>query len=244
LQSLQLIVYNENIPGQRQFTLEQHVSMVAMHEGISKEEAMHIILRRISEVKGINHRAAIYAAGKGKFIFGSHDDTTVQHILEAQQFGATLSEMPTTIEAARKAKEMGLWVCMGAPNYYRGGSHCGNLSCAEAMEEGLVDMLCSDYHFPTMLASLIRLITQGAEPSRAVNLVSLNPARMLGFDKEIGSIEVGKRADLVAFTDKHDYACVTKVFVEGENKFSASYQAPLTSLSTEKNLAFDGVEAD
>jgi imidazolonepropionase-like amidohydrolase len=29
-----------------------------------------------------------------------------------------------------------------------------------------------------------------------MNLISLNPARYLGFDHETGSIEIGKRADL------------------------------------------------
>jgi len=34
--------------------------------------------------------------------------------------------------AARSAKELGMLVCMGAPNYVRRKSHCGNLSAREA----------------------------------------------------------------------------------------------------------------
>ena len=46
---------------------------------------------------------------------------TVSKLLSRNR-GATLSEMPCSIEAARKAKELGMMVCMGAPNYFRGGS--------------------------------------------------------------------------------------------------------------------------
>jgi len=123
--------------------------------------------------------------------------------------------MPCTIEAARKAKELGMMVCMGAPNYFRGGSHCGNLSCPEAMAEGLVDILCSDFHFPSMLASAVRMIRQGMDPSEAINMMSLHPARYLRIDREIGSMEEGKKADLVAFTTRDDYAVVSNVWVEG-----------------------------
>jgi alpha-D-ribose 1-methylphosphonate 5-triphosphate diphosphatase len=45
--------------------------------------------------------------------------------------------------------------------------------------------------------------------------MSLNPARYLKMDHEIGSIEVGKKADLVAFTAREDYAVVTNLWVEG-----------------------------
>jgi alpha-D-ribose 1-methylphosphonate 5-triphosphate diphosphatase PhnM len=65
---------------------------------------------------------------------GSHDDTTVEHVLEAHLMAATLAEMPTTLVAARTAKRLEMQVCMGAPNY-RGGSHCNNLSCEEAIAE-------------------------------------------------------------------------------------------------------------
>jgi alpha-D-ribose 1-methylphosphonate 5-triphosphate diphosphatase len=223
LESLCLIVYNENIPGERQFTLDQLVERRVRSLGISPEEALDLLLRKAEVTRKINHRAAIYEQFKSHCIIGSHDDTTEAHVWEALQFGATLSEMPTRLEAARKAKELGLSVCMGAPNYYRGGSHCGNLSFSQALEEGLVDIMCSDYHFPTMLASVVRMIAEGMEPSRAVNLVSLNPARLLGFDRETGSIEAGKNADLVVFDGKRSFASVSRVFVNGVNKLTARY---------------------
>jgi adenine deaminase len=48
-------------------------------------------------------------------------------------------------------------------------------------------------------------------------MVTLNPAKQLGIDNRVGSIEVGKDADLVIY-DKFplsDYAKVQKVLIDG-----------------------------
>ena len=48
---------------------------------------------------------------------------------------------------------------------------------------------------------------------QAVRMASLNPARMLGDDAEYGSLEAGKRADLLLIDDT---AAVKSVFLAGE----------------------------
>jgi alpha-D-ribose 1-methylphosphonate 5-triphosphate diphosphatase len=221
IESLKLVVINDSIPGQRQFLLEDLVVKRAKHKGITEAEARQLLLQQIEDLSKINHRDAIQAAFAGHYPLGSHDDTTVAHVDEAYHFGATLSEMPTTLVAAQRAKELGMLVCMGAPNYVRGGSHCGNLSCVEAVQHNVVDMLCSDYHFPTMLTAALMMMQDGIAPSRAINLVSLNPAKTLGMADQIGSIEIGKEADLVAFRDKGNFADVSSVWVGGQNRFRA-----------------------
>jgi alpha-D-ribose 1-methylphosphonate 5-triphosphate diphosphatase len=214
------IVYNENIPGQRQFRdLGEIARKQADRQGISQEQALELLHERIEKNSKINNRQKVVDAFSGKVTIGSHDDTTEDHVIEAHEMGATLSEMPTTIEAARKAKELGMWVTMGAPNYYRGGSHCGNLSCHEALEEDLVDILCSDYHFPSMLGCLVKLIQSGDPIHHAVNLMTLNPAKSLGWGDKLGSIEVGKVADIVVFRPEESFGFVTKVWIDGELHF-------------------------
>jgi len=47
----------------------------------------------------------------------------------------------------------------------------------------------------------------------AVRCASLNPAKLLGIDNEVGSIEVGKTANLILIDDKFD---VKKVILQGE----------------------------
>ncbi len=219
IQSLRLVVYNDSIPGQRQFRYEDLVRKHAEAGGISEAQARALLDAQISERSRINHRAAIARALAGRQVLGSHDDTTLEHVEEAHAFAATLSEMPTTLEAARRARELGMWVCMGAPNYVRGGSHCGNLACHEAMAEGLVDIICSDYHFPSVHGAVVKMMAEGITPSRCFDYVALNPARLLDIDRELGSIEVGKRGDLVAFRAEADFSKVTRVWVSGRERF-------------------------
>ena len=222
LRSLALIVYNENIPGQRQFKLDDLIDKWAIIKGKAKEEIIIEMNEKIEKLSKINHRKEFYQSFQNHYIIGSHDDTTQDHIVEAKKYGAILSEMPTTIVAARKAKEMDMWVCMGAPNYYRGSSHCGNLSCLEAMNENLVDILCSDYHFPALLGSVIKMMDDGISPSKAISYITYNPAKMLNFN-DVGSIESGKKADLVTFSIIDSHAAVSNVYIEGERKYNSNY---------------------
>jgi len=222
LDALGNVVYNDNTPGERQFRdIGEQIRRYAERHNVSLEEATARFDRRRAAAKAVNNRAKVKAAVEGRLPIGSHDDTTVEHVLEAHHYGATLAEMPCSIEAARKAKELGMVICMGAPNYYRGGSHCGNLSCHDALAEGLVDILCSDFHFPAMIESAVLMMQREENVSRAINRFTLNPARYLGLH-ELGSIETGKRADLVAFEMRDRHAFVRNVWVDGGVRFQAS----------------------
>jgi alpha-D-ribose 1-methylphosphonate 5-triphosphate diphosphatase len=228
LKSIGNLVFNDDTPGQRQFrNTEALVQQQAIRQNISIEEARVNMQERIEHASKVNNRMEVKARLAGKIPIGSHDDTTIEHVIEAYEAGATLSEMPCSIEAARKAKELGMMVCMGAPNYYRGGSHCGNLACHDAIAENLVDIMCSDYHFPSLLACAVRMIESGMPISTAINMLTLNPAKHLGRDKEIGSLERGKCADIVAFQPRSGYADVLRVWVDGIEKLSV-YDTPGT----------------
>ncbi|MFL6230621.1 MAG: N-acetylglucosamine-6-phosphate deacetylase [Pyrinomonadaceae bacterium] len=50
----------------------------------------------------------------------------------------------------------------------------------------------------TMLDAARLMLSLGVAPHEVARMASLNPARLLGVDQDCGSIEVGKRADLVA----------------------------------------------
>lgn len=233
LKSIANLVFNDDTPGQRQFRdIEALLQQRMKRRDISHEEARRSMQAEIEQASKVNNRERVRDLMAGRIPIGSHDDLTFEHVLEAYACGATMSEMPCSIEAARKAKELGMMVCMGAPNYYRGGSHCGNLSCHEAMAEDLVDILCSDYHFPSLLACAVRMMENGITPSSAINMLTLNPARHLGRDREIGSIEVGKVADLAAFHARSGFGDVVRVWVGGEERF----RTPVIT-TNETNLA-------
>lgn len=61
----------------------------------------------------------------------------------------------------------------------------------------------------------------GMSETEALAMVTLNPARQLGIDNRVGSIEVGKDADLVIYDEfpLSDYAKVQKVLIDGHKYF-------------------------
>ena len=54
----------------------------------------------------------------------------------------------------------------------------------------------------TMLDAVRMMLSLGSSESDVARMASLNPARLLGIEQDCGSIEEGKRADLVALDDK------------------------------------------
>lgn len=65
------------------------------------------------------------------------------------------------------------------------------------------------------------LVEAGLTPEQALNAATLAPARWLGIDKEVGSIEVGKFADLILLdgnplTDINNTRRIAGVFVNGK----------------------------
>ena len=61
----------------------------------------------------------------------------------------------------------------------------------------------------------------GLSETEALALVTINPAKQLGIDNKVGSIEVGKSADLALF-DRHPldgFSKVTKVWIDGHEYF-------------------------
>ena len=61
----------------------------------------------------------------------------------------------------------------------------------------------------------------GLNETEALAMVTINPAKQLGIDDKVGSIEVGKSADLVLF-DKHplsNYSKALRVWIDGHEYF-------------------------
>src|SRR5262249_51338768 len=54
----------------------------------------------------------------------------------------------------------------------------------------------------TMRDAVRRMLSLGFSMTDVAKMASTNPARLIGLDNTIGSIEVGKRADLVALDEK------------------------------------------
>jgi alpha-D-ribose 1-methylphosphonate 5-triphosphate diphosphatase len=122
----------------------------------------------------------------------SHDDRTAEHIEEAFDFGARVAEFPLTMNAARRAHDLGMHVVLGAPNAVRGRStSSGNVLAADAVAAGVCDVLCSDY-LPSSLQTAPHVLAheRAALLPMAIDLISTNPAAVLGLSSV--AIEVGK----------------------------------------------------
>ena len=166
-----------------------------------------------------NHRIARIvelARGVGAPL-ASHDDECRADVELMAGHGAAISEYPLTLDAARCAKELGLATVMGAPNLVRGGSLWNNLSAREAIETGVLDALCSDYHPASLLAA--PFVDTGESLSTRVNRVTRNPANIAGLHDR-GRIEVGARADLVV-VDPSPTPTVDQAFVAGSEAIQA-----------------------
>jgi alpha-D-ribose 1-methylphosphonate 5-triphosphate diphosphatase len=198
---LSLISLMDHTPGQRQWEdIEQARTYYTGKKGWSKEKFEYQIAHAMTlqEKYAAPHREYFvdYCRTHG-IALASHDDTTVAHVEQAHAEGATMSEFPTTLVAARAARERSLATVMGGPNVVRGGSHSGNVAAAELARDGLLDILSSDYVPGSLLSAVMRLVDDEiVSLPEAVAMVSTNPARATGLDDR-GSIEPGLRADLV-----------------------------------------------
>jgi alpha-D-ribose 1-methylphosphonate 5-triphosphate diphosphatase len=163
-----------------------------------------------------NMRQVAETAHEHGIVLASHDDDTPEKVDLLARLGSSISEFPTTLAAARRAKECGLVVCMGAPNVVRGrSSGSGHLSAHEAAAHGLVDVLVSDYHAPSLLPAVFALAeAQTLTFPAAVRLVSAAPARAAGLPGR-GVIEEGAAADLIVVGERLGLPSVTHTLVDG-----------------------------
>ncbi len=198
---LSLVSLMDHTPGQRQWENLEHARIYYTgKKGWSQQkfEQQVALAAQLQATYAQPHRAwFVDFCATHRIALASHDDTTLAHVEQAHAEGASMSEFPTTVLAARAANERGMLNVMGGPNVVRGGSHSGNVAAAELARLGLLDILSSDYVPGSLLSAVVRLVDDGlADLPRAVAMVSLNPARATGMDDR-GEIAFGKRADLV-----------------------------------------------
>ncbi|MBI5256876.1 MAG: alpha-D-ribose 1-methylphosphonate 5-triphosphate diphosphatase [Burkholderiales bacterium] len=198
---LALISLMDHTPGQRQWTdIEQARTYYTGKKGWSNAQfdAEVRVAPQRQALNAVPNRAwfADFARSHG-ITLATHDDTTAEHVDEALALGATMSEFPTTLAAARRARALGLATVAGAPNLVRGGSHSGNVSALTLAREGLLDALSSDYVPGSLLqAAWLLMHEAGHTAPEAVAVVSRRPALACGL-ADRGAIAPGLRADLI-----------------------------------------------
>lgn len=152
----------------------------------------------------------------------SHDDDSEEKIRWLDEMQIMISEFPVTMDAVRAAQANDILVCLGSPNVLRGNSQAKNLSARDAIAAGFGDILCSDYSPMTMLHAVFALHKCGILPlHKAVNMVSINPAKAVGISGQTGSIEGNKIADFILVDMNEEVPKTVKTFVSGSEVYSA-----------------------
>jgi len=219
---LRLISLMDHTPGQRQWTDIAHARTYYTGKKGWSDAQFDDEVRRAPERQARYARPhrdwfADFARTHG-IALATHDDTTVDHVDEARTLGASMSEFPTTMAAARHAHAHGLKTVAGAPNVVRGGSHSGNVAAIDLAREGVLDGLSSDYVPGSLLLAAWRLHQDaGFTLPEALQVVTRGPAEAAGLHDR-GVIASGLRADLIRVRELDRQPVVREVFVAGQRR--------------------------
>jgi alpha-D-ribose 1-methylphosphonate 5-triphosphate diphosphatase len=203
---LRYVSLNDHTPGQGQYRdIDKYVATLnayADQRGTKQAdvESLHrIIAERAADQTPIAqvHARVLDEAGTGSLLVATHDDDSPEKVDLGAGLGAGIAEFPVTVEAAKRARERGLTIVVGAPNIVRGGSSSGNLDARELFSLGLADVICADYHAPSMLPAAFRVVEEGlTDLPFAIRTLTQNAARAVGLTDR-GAVEVGLQADLL-----------------------------------------------
>ena len=219
---LALVSLMDHTPGQRQWADLAKWRLYHRDKNWSEEQARGIVEKLTAmqlKYAEPNRRAIVEMCGQKNLPLASHDDTTDEHVEEARLLGISISEFPTTIQAAKSAAASGMHVVGGSPNLVRGESHSGNVSVRDLASKGLLDCLSSDYVPGSLMHAVFFLHRDmGLALHRATAMASANPASALGL-KDRGRLEKGLRADMARVRLVNGFPAVTAVWRQGERVF-------------------------
>ncbi len=221
-----LVSFMDHTPGQGQYRNPDYLINYYIRKYNSPVGEIQTLLRdreeraRNPQVDVVLQKLAAHARQAG-LPLASHDDDTPEKVARMRGLGVTISEFPVDMAAATAASQRGMHVAVGAPNVLRGKSTSNNLSALDAIAGNTVDILCSDYYTPALLHSVFRLAAEGLVPlPGAVRMVTANPAQAAGLARELGSLEIGKRADLILVNDAPGMPSVVGAWVGGHRVFA------------------------
>ena len=199
---LRLLSLMDHTPGQRQW------HDIALYRAFRRKKnnqvwtdsefAIYLAEREADQAKHVPEaRAYVVGAARGRGIhLASHDDTSLADVDQSAADGIGLAEFPTTLAAARRARELGQHVAMGSPNVVLGGSHSGNVGAMDLARAGLLDVLTSDYVPASLLQAAFILAEVSGDLPGAIGTVTAAPAAIAGLGDR-GRIAPGLRADLL-----------------------------------------------
>jgi alpha-D-ribose 1-methylphosphonate 5-triphosphate diphosphatase len=195
--SITMLSYNDHTPGG--IAMVAGISELQVQRSRVGREALQARLdaavsRR--ELGRVQEERLARAAQDAGVATASHDASSDLDLRRDLALGIDIAEFPLSIELAQHYRNAGISILLGAPNLVRGHSHLGNLSVRDAWEAGVADLICSDYHYQSLLHAPFVLTTLGASLNAAWHTVSRGPAEAAGLHDR-GVIEPDARADLI-----------------------------------------------
>ncbi len=221
---------NDHTPGQGQYRdVERLIAMADKQRAMRGDQTVDSEWYRERMRRGMEdsetvpafYRTVAEATGHVPMIISTHDDDTVEKVDEQLRLGATVAEFPITVEAAAHARRHGMAIIVGAPNIVRGGSQSGNLPAQDLVRQGLADIICADYHAPSLIPAAFRLVDEGLLGlAEAVRMITRNAALAVGLEDR-GEIAPGLLADLcLVRRDAAGWPHVERTFVAGRESFA------------------------
>ncbi|OSP56028.1 alpha-D-ribose 1-methylphosphonate 5-triphosphate diphosphatase [Pseudoruegeria sp. SK021] len=208
----------DHTPGQRQYRdVSKFAAYVLGKNGMTQAKFEEYVryLEGLQQRLGARHEAAaVAAASRFGATLASHDDTTAAQVATSKVHGVRVAEFPTTQEAAEACRAAGIAVIMGGPNLVRGGSHSGNIAAKSLAEQGLVDILSSDYVPASLLMGGVILGAIWGNMARGIATVTATPADRVGLTDR-GRLAPGLRADLIRFRTSGTTPALRGVWCDG-----------------------------
>src|SRR5208283_3675098 len=121
-----LYSFMDHTPGQGQLSYENFLKY-AQRRGLNEDQAKTELQNRIQKpkIEGEPLIRLVNLLKSHHIPIASHDDDSAEKVLEMHRLGVDICEFPINLEAAFKAKSLGIPVIGGASNVLRGGSTGG-----------------------------------------------------------------------------------------------------------------------
>lgn len=169
---------------------------------------------------------------EGKRLVHAHGYRSDEHLnllLLADEFGFRVATLQHGLEAYKTAPEIakrgtGVSIFTDSWSYKLEAYDATPYNAAILWKNGVVVSINSDSDERMRRLNLdaAKIMKYGNVPEEeCLKMITLNPAKQLGIDKRTGSIEVGKDADLVIWSEHpfSPFSRVEKTFIEGEVYF-------------------------
>ena len=219
-----LLSLNDHLPpAGDNYKLNRHLNSLRRRHKMTDAELRDLIQTALgNKAKGLKQvEELVTLAHEYDIAIASYDDDTEAKVELSAKRGVSIAEFPATIELAAQSRDYGASVLMGAPNLIRGGSHVGWMSVEAAAKAGVVDCLCSDYHYPSLFHAPFKLAAMGiVDFEQGWKLISAYPAKAAGIGERKGSIASGWDADFLLIKPNDSYlSCIHRVYIEGQQVF-------------------------